>query len=68
MDRLFNNADSFAMVFDDAWKKLVHNSDFKALTTDEKIAKILDTSIETTPFFLIVLRKPYKLLSSECGF
>ena len=52
MDRLFNNADSFAMVFDDAWKNLVHNSDFKALTTEEKIAKILDTSIEDHPFLL----------------
>ena len=68
MDRPFNNADSFAMVFDDAWKKLVHNSDFKALTTDEKIAKSSKHQLKTTPFFLIVLSKPYKLLSSECGF
>ena len=40
-EKSYDNADSFAMIFDEAWKK----SDFQSLeglTIDEKIKKIID--------------------------
>lgn len=52
MDRLFNNADSFAMAFDNAWKKLAQDSEFKTLNIEERIAKILESKIEDHPFLL----------------
>ena len=49
-ENLYNNADSFAIAFDAAWK----DSDLgnnKSLTTDEKI-KITFEKIETHPFLI----------------
>jgi hypothetical protein len=34
--QLFDNADSFAMVFDAAWRKLLGTSDAAAMSSDEK--------------------------------
>jgi hypothetical protein len=52
MDRLFNNADSFAMVFDDAWRKLAHNQEFKQLTIEEKITKLFESNMADHPFLI----------------
>ena len=41
-DRVFSNADSFAMAFDDAWKSLDIRGDLKDLQEDEKIAKVFE--------------------------
>ncbi len=40
-DILYNNADSFAMIFDDAWQKS-NIKDDDGLTIDEKIRKIIE--------------------------
>ena len=37
----YNNADSFAMIFDEAWKSKKFKNE-KSLTIDEKITKIID--------------------------
>ncbi len=37
----FNNADSFAMIFDEAWKKTLNDSE-KALTVDQRIQNIIE--------------------------
>ena len=50
-ERFFNNADSFAMVFDEHWKK--HNSN--KLTNDQNIEEKLDlifNEIKEHPFLL----------------
>ena len=52
MDRLFNNADSFAMAFDDAWKKLAGDSNFKDQSIDNKISYILEKQIIEHPFLI----------------
>ena len=52
MERLFNNADSFAMAFDDAWKKLVSDQNFKDLSQDKKISLIFESHIENHPFLI----------------
>ena len=52
MERLFNNADSFAMAFDDAWKRLLADQNFKNLSTDDKISLIFESHIEHHPFLL----------------
>lgn len=41
-DRLFNNADSFAMVFDEAWQRHSRQEPDHGLSADEKIPLILD--------------------------
>jgi hypothetical protein len=41
-DRLFNNADSFAMVFDEAWQRHSQQEPDHGLSADEKIPLILD--------------------------
>lgn len=52
MDRLFNNADSFAMVFDDAWKKLAADPEFKDHSIEKKTSFILENHIADHPFLL----------------
>ena len=52
MERLFNNADSFAMAFDDAWKKLLSDQNFKDLAQDKKISLIFESHIENHPFLI----------------
>lgn len=52
MDRLFNNADSFAMAFDDAWKKLASDSNFKDQSIDNKVSFILENQIFEHPFLI----------------
>ena len=49
-ENLYNNADSFAMAFDEAWKDcgLVNNKD---ITTDEKI-EIAFGKIKNHPFLI----------------
>ncbi|WP_269609617.1 hypothetical protein [Prochlorococcus marinus] len=49
-ENLYNNADSFAMAFDDAWKKNVTGKD-KDKNIEEKI-KIAFQEIETHPFLI----------------
>lgn len=41
-DRLFNNADSFAMVFDQAWQHHSHQQPDHGLSAEEKIPLILE--------------------------
>jgi len=52
MDRLFNNADSFAMAFDDAWKTHAANQNFKDQSTEKKISFILENHIAEHPFLI----------------
>ena len=40
-DRVFNNADSFAMVFDRTWKRLSYSSDASS-SPDERIKAVLE--------------------------
>lgn len=49
-DRVFNNADSFAMVFDRTWKRLSGSSDASS-STDERIKAVLDAMAEH-PFLI----------------
>ena len=39
--QLFDNADSFAMVFDEAWRKLICQAEASALSTDERKQRAL---------------------------
>ena len=41
-DRLFNNADSFAMVFDEAWQRHSRQEPDHGLSAEEKIPLILE--------------------------
>jgi len=41
-DRLFNNADSFAMVFDEAWQRHSRLEGDHGLSAEEKIPLILE--------------------------
>ena len=41
-DRLFNNADSFAMVFDEAWQRHTRQEPDHGLSAEEKIPVILE--------------------------
>ena len=52
MDRLFNNADSFAMAFDDAWKKLAADPKLKEHSIEKKTTIILENHIADHPFLL----------------
>ena len=52
MDRLFNNADSFAMTFDDAWKKLASDPSFKDQSIEKKISFIFENKISEHPFLI----------------
>ncbi len=57
-NHIYNNADSFAMVFDEAWKQ----TDFKteeSLTIDQKIQIILE-ALKDHPF---VKESPLKAIS-----
>ena len=45
----YNNADSFAMAFDDAWKTFTENNE--NIILEEKIEKIFE-KIKTHPFLL----------------
>ena len=49
-DRLFNNADSFAMVFDEAWKKFaIEDKSLEAMPKPQRLEKIL-LSLKDHPF------------------
>lgn len=50
-DRLYNNADSFAQVFDEAWQSHSRRLPRHGLSCDEKIALIL-VSLADHPFVL----------------
>lgn len=52
MDKLFNNADSFAMMFDDGWKKLETDSRFRGQSIENKISFILENHIAEHPFLI----------------
>jgi hypothetical protein len=41
-DRLFNNADSFAMVFDEAWQRHSRQQPDHGLSAEQKIPLILE--------------------------
>ena len=49
-DRLFNNADSFAMVFDQAWKQLIQSGQAPE-STEERLQTVLDT-VKEHPFLI----------------
>jgi hypothetical protein len=49
--QLFDNADSFAMVFDEAWKRLSRASPFAALPLEEKKQQAIAACAEH-PFWL----------------
>ena len=49
-DRLYDNADSFAMVFDNAWKKINDEKSNLNLTSSEKL-KIVLTNLKDHPFW-----------------
>lgn len=40
--QLFDNADSFAMVFDEAWSKLLRQAEAASLSQDERKARALE--------------------------
>ena len=48
-ERFYNNADSFAMAFDDAWKKYSSSSEEVIEDKDEKLKKILG-KVKNHPF------------------
>ena len=48
-DRLFNNADSFAMVFDKAWENLSKDELTESATEEEKLERVI-TLLKTHPF------------------
>ena len=48
-DRVFNNADSFAMVFDATWRKLTEKNTYE--TQNEKIVSALD-AMSDHPFMI----------------
>jgi len=48
-DRVFNNADSFAMVFDATWRKLTEKNTYE--TKEEKISSALD-AMSDHPFMI----------------
>ena len=50
-DRLFNNADSFAMVFDEAWQRHSRQYPDHGLSAEEKITLILEQTADH-PFAL----------------
>ena len=50
-DRLFNNADSFAMVFDEAWQRHCHQHPDHGLSAEEKMPLILE-QVSEHPFAL----------------
>jgi len=52
MDRVFNNADSFAMAFDDAWKQSLRSDTSRSLSIEERTKMILETRIQEHPFLL----------------
>ena len=49
-NRVFNNADSFAMAFDEAWKKQSKNEEMLKESIDNKINYILN-QVKDHPFF-----------------
>ena len=49
--RVFNNADSFAMAFDSAWEDCCKKGDINNLSTDEKLAFVLE-EIKEHPFYI----------------
>ena len=49
-DRLFNNADSFAMVFDEAWKTMTISQN-SSLSKDERMALVME-SVADHPFLV----------------
>ena len=51
-NRLYNNADSFAMAFDDAWRKNFTSVDENKSTKEEKL-QIIFSKIKDHPFFKI---------------
>ena len=50
-DRLFNNADNFAMIFDEAWKNYQSKKEGNKLSQETKLNLVLDT-IKDHPFLL----------------
>ncbi|WP_413743443.1 hypothetical protein [Synechococcus sp. MIT S9451] len=52
MDRVFNNADSFAMAFDDAWKASNRKPSEQDLSVDERVKAIFTDYISDHPFLL----------------
>ena len=48
-DRVFNNADSFAMVFDATWRKLTEINTYR--THEEKLTSVLD-AMSDHPFLI----------------
>ncbi len=42
MSRVFNNADSFASAFDDAWREHSLNQDLKEKSPEEKLIEVLE--------------------------
>ena len=49
--QLFDNADSFAMMFDDAWRQLLRQPDAAALTGDERKQRALEACADH-PFMM----------------
>ena len=49
--QLFNNADSFAMVFDAAWRQLLRRPDASSLSSAEKKQQALDACADH-PFMI----------------
>ncbi|HGY5539519.1 MAG TPA: hypothetical protein ACN46Y_04340 [Prochlorococcus sp.] len=50
-DRLFNNADNFAMVFDEAWRSLQFEKDNNEFSTEDKLKMVLE-KIKDHPFLI----------------
>ena len=50
MDRVFNNADSLAMAFDDAWHNEMKNKNFLDLSAQERKRYLFENCIKEHPF------------------
>ena len=51
-DRQFNNADSFAAAFDEAWRDLASDGDTQTLSQGEKLDRVL-RQLSDHPFALV---------------
>jgi hypothetical protein len=52
MDRVFNNADSFAMAFDESWKQQSKSQNFIGLSTEDRKHYLFENCIQDHPFLI----------------
>ena len=52
MDRVFNNADSFAMAFDESWQKQLKTTEFSILSVEDRKHYLFKNCIQDHPFLI----------------